>query len=1498
MLSISTGSDPGYLTKAVGQGAEHYYLRSIDQHGEPPGVWLGDGAPELGLSGEVSADVMTDLYTDFIDPRKRDEMHERIAAIEAEKDSPEYREQEAAIRAEARLGSAPKTFEKSFEKRLAAKLEAEPDATPERRRELTLEARKQTPSATLYYDLTFSAPKSWSVFHASLQVQAGQAREAAEAARTAGDDDRAALMDERAEYYAGQADKVWDAWMEGVQAGLEYMQSEAGYSRAGHHGQKVAGRATGRYVEAHEFTAAAFRQHTSRNDDPQMHVHVAVLAKVKTVDVDPVTGEQRTVWRALDGQGLYKHKQAAGHLAERVGSEALDRTMSVRSAMRPDGKAREIVGIGQEKRDAFSSRRVDIVAGTAELAAAFEERHGYPPGPYQLARMSEHVTLEKRRAKSHDAVPREVMLDRWEAMSKQHLRASLADVPTDVALESSMQPSAKSLAMYFEPSEIQARAVAAVQERKASWTRPDLLVELNRQLPDTLGGLEPAQVRDLLNQLADDALTPGSGTGAVNLVPPPVVEVPVELQRADGSSVFAPNPSTWHRYTQLEHLRTEERIAAFAERGGAPAISAEAVEAVIERRKLQGAQAEFVRGTATSGRQVDVLVGPAGAGKSYAMAALTEAWESQPGHRVLGLASGQRASDVLAEEGIERTANIAKFLTEQTRIAEGAPVDELYRVGAGDLVIVDEAGMTSTQDLDAVRAIVEAHGAKLVLSGDHGQLSAVGAGGMFGQLATDLDHAYTLDEVRRFHDVDPVTGEKVVRQWEADASLQLREGDASALHAYETYGRLRGGSAEEMIDRAYRGWVTDYRDGRNALLIAPTNKMAAELSARARADLVRAGLVEAGGVRLRTGDREDVQVETVAGRGDMVQLRRNDRQITDERDEAFAVNRLVGTVVDRTADGGLTVRLEGGVLMALPAEYVAEHVELAYASTVYGAQGRTVEVCHSLIDPTTTRELFYVAISRGQGGNWAYVITHDPATVLQPGQEIPDHLAILREIVERQTREQTATQDHREQTGRVDHLAAVLPEWERLHIEDAEKRFGTALRDALGDEQYQRLQRDESEYGSLLLLAQHAEEQGRDAADMLVRAALSRELDTARSPAAVLHDRLEKALDARDQADAAADRAAQRAAVEAQRQRVSDVLNHAAGAAEGPQAAQNALTDPKALEAAVQAVVDASAGREEPEQAPETPEQAARRAALDRAADRAVLPEGQQVDAVMRDQLRHAMAFQGLEVAHATQDSSVRQQQIDAREARAEELDSYLARTRDLGGSVGEYARRLAAQMDARTEALGWQAVQEQPAWALDRLGPVPDDPIDRAKWEQKAGRIARYREAHGYQHEHDAIGPQPARGTVTKRATWERALRALGIREDQDQIVRSSDAHLRDLVDRYRREEAWAPQHVADDLQKASLDRDDYRVEAKQVRDHAKKIAQREATEHAVKSARHDQHVADVVTRAQTGPQPRPAHAEALPADLVIDGRPAAEFLPEPQTPAPARPGRWPGAP
>src|SRR5258707_1059103 len=73
---------------------------------------------------------------------------------------------------------------------------------------------------------------------------------------------------------------VWDGWETGVKAGLQYLMDEAGYSRAGYHGAQVAGRTSGKWLDAHDFVIALFRHHTSRDGDPQLHIHAATVNRV------------------------------------------------------------------------------------------------------------------------------------------------------------------------------------------------------------------------------------------------------------------------------------------------------------------------------------------------------------------------------------------------------------------------------------------------------------------------------------------------------------------------------------------------------------------------------------------------------------------------------------------------------------------------------------------------------------------------------------------------------------------------------------------------------------------------------------------------------------------------------------------------------------------------------------------------------------------------------------------------------------------------------------------------------------------------------------------------------------------------------------------------------------------------------------------------------------------------------------------------------------------
>ncbi len=103
---------------------------------------------------------------------------------------------------------------------------------------------------------------------------------------------------------------------------------------------------------------------------------------------------------------------------------------------------------------------------------------------------------------------------------------------------------------------------------------------------------------------------------------------------------------------------------------------------------------------------------------------------------------------------------------------------------------------------------------------------------------------------------------------------------------YQQHDRIRAGSAEAIIEQAYTAWHTDMSAGRRTLMAASTTTGVTALSARARADRVAEGQVEADGVTLHDGTR--------AGRGDWIVTRVNDRQMTCNRGKDWSVTAMPG----------------------------------------------------------------------------------------------------------------------------------------------------------------------------------------------------------------------------------------------------------------------------------------------------------------------------------------------------------------------------------------------------------------------------------------------------------------------------------------------------------------------------------------------------------------------------------------------------------------------------
>jgi conjugative relaxase-like TrwC/TraI family protein len=1288
MLTISSGYDPGYLTRSVATGRENYYLSAVAEHGEPPGIWTGLGCPELGLpiGSEVDTKVMERLYGAFLDPRDP--------------------------KATATLGRAPSGFggnDAKVSARITALLEAELEATPERRDQIIMQALKDQRAPVYFFDVTFSVPKSVSLLHAAYQVKAQQARQAGRA-------DEAGRWEERAQ-------AVWDAVLAGNQAMLAYLQREAGYSRAGYHS-----RDTGRYADAHQWVIASFAQHTSRDNDPQLHVHNAVLNRVLRDDPLASRPADLRAWRTLDGAALYAAKPAAAAIAERTLAEHLRRELGAAALARPDGNGWEVAGISQAARDQFSSRRRAIVPRVGQLIKEYQHKHGKPPDARAVWSMAQFVTLDSRRAKDHSAPSRHALLERWETQSRCAETTTLSAIPGAVNAAGRAAPKARELTPK-EVSRVLAAAVADAQQHKATFTRYELTRMINRHLPDFLGGLPGDQVTALLEELTSQALRPGGPSGVVLLTAPDMVAVPACYRRADGLSLWRRHGD--QTYTTGAMLDTETRLLCAAAHNGAPKIAPGRAAAALgaDRQRIEaqlwrehghprpagaagppdpeeetpagedtGAggplsraglaedQAQAAYGILTSGRAIDILIGPAGTGKTRTVATIAKAWRRNQAGRVIGLTTSTSAAHVLAAQGLAQSHNLAVFLG---RIKDSTQTRGHLPVHPGDLLVVDEASMVTTSDLAAVEQIATRHGAKILLTGDTAQLSAPEAGGMLRLLAGEHGY-YQLHTVQRFE-----------QEWERQSSLRLRAGDTDVLAEYDQRGRILAGTREQMAGTATRRWLADYLSGQDTLLLATTSAQAADLARRARDELAALGLVA-------TSDLTELADGNLAGPGDQIVARQNERIEAGEQGRLLAnrdvlrievLEKIRGdrmTVVRRIISRDpVTGQARWSDPFDLPENYLESHASLAYASNVHVAEGRTVHTGHLVIDQTAGREHLYVGMSRGRDTNTMYVVTEpartadlapgprpapalqDPAatqdTAVRPGQ-----FAVLAEVMGHQRHETSATGTLRQELEQAASLATLAPIWAELTRAHATRGYEDTIASVLGPLEWQQYQHD-PERGTLTRLLRAADLAGHDTNAVLRQAAGIRDFAGARSIAAVLHSRVRQITGTpQPRAGTYADRTP-------------------------------LITDPEAA----------------------------------------------------------------------------------------------------------QFARDLAAAMDARAKLLGERAAADRPVWALRYLGDVPDGPPERAEWMRRAAMVAAYREEHGYTHDSDPIGPAPASGSPEQRASWQTAYAALRLPGHDQETAAATDGQLWARRAAYTRETAWAPPYVASELRDAHLAEDTYRADA-----------------------------------------------------------------------------------
>jgi conjugative relaxase-like TrwC/TraI family protein len=864
--------------------------------------------------------------------------------------------------------------------------------------------------------------------------------------------------------------------------------------------------------------ATSFTHFTSRADDPQLHDHLVVWNRAKSVS----DGK----WRTLDSKAIFKATTMLSELHQGVLSDLLTSALGLgweARGRRHSAKPRyEITGVAESLMAEFSHRSEQIAERSELLRAEFKAAHGRSATAVEDMKLHAVATIATRPDKTKHSLAE--LTEGWRERAASHVAedeqiawVSSLKGRNDLPLLHSDDLGAAILADAAQA------VVATVAEHHSTYGRQNLLAEAHRMLHGVRFASSDDRVA-VADHIAELAIA-----RSVMLTPPPLHHTPERYVRPDGSSRL--HPESRIVYTTEALLGAEARLLEAARKFGAPRVSVAVVAQVTEANlpgreyKLSVDQALAVEKIATSGRVLDALVGPAGTGKSTAMAGLRAAWEEVHGPgSVIGLAPSAAAAQVLSDElGIE-TENTAKWLTEwrripeltarrdrlalnlarhayprspsagrlRARLAETEQAISERRLKPGQLVMIDESSLAGTFTLDELVSAATTAGSKILLLGDHGQMSSVEAGGAFSLLVKDRgDLVPELTDVRRFNS-----------EWEKAASVELRAGNTSAICAYEAHDRVTSGDRESLLDVIYAAWKADVKVGKSSLMIAGDTATVTELNRRARTGRVAEGAVTDSGLAIADGQK--------AGVGDEIVTRQNNRLLTRGRSWVKNGDRFV--VVATNPDGTMTVGCSaGGAEVTLPADYVAQHVELGYATTAYRSQGRTVDTTHSLVSPTTTREVLYVAATRGSESNMIYVDTSfdpDPATGHDGTISAQSTSDVLTAVLANVGADLSAHEVLERAQRHIEDFGVLATEYELLARAAQQQRWNDLLdRSGLDPERLGQV-RQSPACGPLLAALRDAESHGLDVERTLPRLVAAKPLDDAEDAAAVIRGRV------------------------------------------------------------------------------------------------------------------------------------------------------------------------------------------------------------------------------------------------------------------------------------------------------------------------------------------------------------------------------------------------------
>lgn len=746
---------------------------------------------------------------------------------------------------------------------------------------------------------------------------------------------------------------------------------------------------------------AKFRHETSREKDPQLHTHAVVLN---------MTQRQDGQWRALKNDEIIKTTKYLGAMYRaELASELAKQGYHIRHER--DGMF-ELGHISREQLEGFSQRSAQIeerlatqgktreTASTAEKqAAAMETR-----SPKTGAERDDLFKDWKNRAKELgiDFKSRE-----WAGSGEKgpHTERNSAPAPAEIAAEL-----AAKRAVRFAVNHLTERQAVmsesnlintAVKHGMAGSTMKDVESELKRQIETGYLVQEKPMYRPAENVVAGDrGQTREAWIGELEAKGLPVHAARERVDTAiNRKSLIETEP----QYTTQTALEREKRIHSIERDGrGAmqPVMSSDIAKVILDGTNLNAGQRSAAELITTTANRVIGVQGFAGTGKSHMLDTAKQMVESN-GYEVRALAPYGSQVKALRELGVESNT-LASFLKAKDK-----------NITERTVLVVDEAGVVPTRQMDQLLKIAEKAGARVVLMGDTAQTKAIEAGRPFDQLQHAGMTTARMEEIQRQKDPKLKEAVELSARGKAAESLekissvvQIEEKHPRRQAIADEYVALSPSQREQAIivsgtnearrdiNKAVREGIGTLGKGLEVDTLTRTDTTQAERKyskyfnigdvIQPEVDYKKTGLKRGELYSIEdTGPGNHLTLKDAAGElvtinpmqhaklsvyqpekaelapGDKVRITRNDAALDVANGDRFTVERVTKDAV--------TLRSEHRSI-ELPTDKPL-HLDHAYATTVHSAQGLTAD--RVIIDAdskskTTAKDVYYVAISRAR----------------------------------------------------------------------------------------------------------------------------------------------------------------------------------------------------------------------------------------------------------------------------------------------------------------------------------------------------------------------------------------------------------------------------------------------------------------------------------------------------------------------------------------------------